>query len=87
MFLGINGIVTFKNANKIIEVVKEIDLQHLLIETESPYLTPVPHRGEANRPEYVRLVAEKIAQIKQVNVEMVINITTQNAIKVFGLRV
>lgn len=87
LFLGINGIVTFKNANKIIEVVKEIDLQHLLIETDSPYLTPVPHRGEANRPEYVRLVAEKIAQIKQVNVETVINITTQNAIKVFDLRV
>lgn len=87
LYLGINGIVTFKNANKILDVVNSIDLNHLLIETDSPYLTPVPFRGSPNRPEYVQLVAKKIAEIKNLNIEEVIKTTTQNAIKVFNLKV
>ena len=87
LYLGINGIVTFKNANKSLDVVRKIDLEHLLIETDSPYLTPVPFRGQPNRPEYVELVAKKIAEIKSISVEQVINVTTKNTIEVFNLKV
>ena len=58
-YLGINGIVTFKNANKILDVVAAVPLKKMLIETDCPYLTPVPHRGKPNRPEYVEYIAEK----------------------------
>lgn len=85
-YLGINGIVTFKNANKILDVVREISLNHLLIETDCPYLTPVPHRGKPNRPEYVELVAEKIAEIKGITKKEVVDITTKNALSLFKIK-
>lgn len=84
-YLGINGIITFKNANKMLDVVKFLPLDKILIETDAPYLTPVPFRGQANRPEYVRYVAEKIAELKEISVEDVINITTQNAKELFNI--
>ena len=87
LYLGINGIVTFKNANKILEVVQQIDLRSLLIETDSPYLTPVPFRGTPNRPEYVKFVAKKIAEIKNIAFDEVVRVTTQNTIKLFNLKV
>lgn len=87
LYLGINGIVTFKNANKILEVVNNIDLKYLLIETDSPYLTPVPYRGSLNRPEYVEFVAKKIAEIKNIQFEEVVEITTKNTINLFKLKV
>ncbi|MBQ3048083.1 MAG: TatD family hydrolase [Clostridia bacterium] len=83
--LGVNGIVTFKNANKIKEVVSQISLDDLLIETDSPYLTPEPFRGKLNEPKYVELVAQKIAEIKNVTIEEVILKTLQNAKKLFNL--
>ncbi len=86
LFIGINGIVTFKNANNILNVVKGIDICHILIETDSPYLTPEPYRGQVNRPEYVEFVAKRIAQIKGSSVEDVINFTANNAINLFGLK-
>ena len=86
-YFGINGIVTFKNANKIIEVVKFLPFDRILIETDSPYLTPVPFRGRPNRPEYVEFVAQKIADIKQTDVSNVIDTTTKNAIKLFNLKI
>lgn len=85
-YLGINGIVTFNNANKILDVVKEIPLENLLIETDCPHLTPVPYRGKPNRPEFVELVANKIAEIKGVTKEEVIKITTQNTLKLFNIK-
>ncbi|MBQ9792443.1 MAG: TatD family hydrolase [Clostridia bacterium] len=85
-YLGINGIVTFKNANKILDVVKEIPLKHLIIETDCPYLTPVPHRGKPNRPEYVEFVAEKIAEIKEITKQEVIDITTKNTLSLFKIK-
>lgn len=85
-YLGVNGIITFKNANKMLDVVKFIPLEKMLIETDCPYLTPVPFRGQVNRPEYVELVAEKIAQLKEISKEEVVNITTQNAIKLFNIK-
>ena len=84
-YLGINGIITFKNANKMLDVVKFLPLDKILIETDAPYLTPVPFRGQTNRPEYVRYVAEKIAELKEISVEDVINITTQNAKELFNI--
>ena len=85
-YLGINGIVTFKNANKILDVVSAVPLEKMLIETDCPYLTPVPHRGKVNRPEYVEYVAEKIAEIKNITKEEVVKITTQNALKLFNIK-
>lgn len=85
-YLGINGIVTFKNANKILDVVKEISINKLLIETDCPYLTPVPHRGKPNRPEYVEYIAEKIAEIKGMTKKEVIDITTKNALTLFNIK-
>lgn len=71
MLIGISGVVTFKNAKKIKEVVEEIDLSHILIETDSPYLTPEPYRGKRNEPKYVILVADEIAKIKNISKEEV----------------
>lgn len=84
-YISINGICTFKNANKILDVIKFVPLDRLLIETDSPYLTPVPYRGQPNRVEYVELVAKKIAEIKNISVEEVLNQTQLNAKKLFNL--
>lgn len=85
-YISINGIATFKNAGKILDVIAYVPLEKLLIETDSPYLTPVPHRGETNRPEYVYYVAEKIAQIKGMPIKDVIKQTEENAKKLFGIK-
>ncbi len=85
VMLGIGGVITFKNAKKLVEVVKEIPLDYLLLETDSPYLSPEPYRGSLNKPENIVLVAKKIAEIKNVSVEKVLEITTKNAISQFDL--
>lgn len=84
-YLAIGGVVTFKNAVKMKEVAKEIPLEKLLLETDCPYLTPEPHRGKENQPAYVKYVAEKIAEIRNISVEEVTKITTQNAEKVYKI--
>jgi len=81
-YLAFGGVLTFKNAKKTREVVKRIPMDRILLETDSPYLTPVPHRGEENSPAYVRFVAEEIARLKEISFEEVDKITTENAIKV-----
>ena len=83
--LGIGGVITFKNAGKIKDVVESYPLSSFVLETDSPYLTPEPYRGKKNKPYYVLLAAEKIAEIKQVTVEQVIKETSQKAIQTFGL--
>tara|TARA_B100001093_G_C26765659_1_gene987770 strand:+ start:267 stop:1034 length:768 start_codon:yes stop_codon:yes gene_type:complete len=82
-YISFSGIVTFKNAANVQAVAEYVPLDRMLIETDAPYLTPVPFRGKPNRPSYVRFVAEKIAELKQCSVEKVMSITTDNAIKVF----
>jgi TatD DNase family protein len=82
--IGINGVVTFKNSS-LGEVLKEVSLEHLLLETDSPYLTPAPHRGKRNESSYVVYVAKKIAEIKQLTIEEVALTTTNNAKTVFNL--
>ena len=85
MYISISGPITFKNARKTVEVVKEVPLDMLLIETDSPYLTPVPHRGERNYPGYVRYVAEKIAQIRGLTFDEVAEITLENGKRFFNI--
>ena len=84
--LGIGGVVTFKNAEKIRNVVKTVGLEHIVLETDSPYLTPEPHRGEENEPYNVTIVAQKIADILETNVANVYDKTTENVFKLFNLK-
>ena len=81
--LGIGGVVTFKNAG-LGPVVAAVGLEHLVLETDAPYLAPVPHRGRRNEPAYLLLVAEKIAALKQVAVATVAEVTAANAARVFA---
>jgi TatD DNase family protein len=81
--LGIGGVVTYKNAGLDI-VLKEIDLKHIVLETDSPYLTPASHRGKRNETSYLKIIAEKIAEIKNCSYEEVANVTTQNAFSLFN---
>ena len=84
-YIALGGVVTFKNAVKAKEVAKEVPLDKLLLETDAPYLTPVPFRGTTNQPAYVKYVAEEIAKIKELSFEEIDKVTTQNAKMVFGL--
>ncbi len=83
-FLGINGIVTFKNSG-LADVIREINLQHILLETDSPYLTPAPHRGKRNESAYTLLVAKKLAEISNCTLEYIDEITTNNAKTLFNI--
>ena len=81
--LGIGGIVTYKKST-LGEVVKELSLEDIVLETDSPYLAPVPRRGKQNEPSYVPYIAGKVAEIKDISVEEVAQITTSNALRLFG---
>ena len=81
--LGIGGIITYKNAKTIKEVVKDIDLSYILLETDSPYLTPSPYRGEYNSPKYIPIIANEIASIKGISNKEVAATTTANAKAIF----
>lgn len=83
MYLGIGGALTFKNARVLPNVVKEIPLEHFVLETDAPYMTPVPFRGKCNRSDYMIFIAEKIAELKCVSVDEVLRVTTENANKIF----
>lgn len=83
--LSFNGAATFKNAKKAPEVIAAVPLEKLMIETDAPYLTPVPHRGERNDSSYVRFVAEKIAEIKGISAEEVEKATWENGKAFFGI--
>lgn len=78
--LGIGGVITYKNTN-LFESIKHIDLKYLVLETDSPYLTPVPFRGKPNHPQYLKLIAQKLADLFEVQVDEIIKITTENALK------
>ena len=85
-YISLAGPVTFKNAPEVREVAKEIPLNRLLIETDSPYLTPHPYRGKRNEPARVKLIAEEIARLKGLSLEELAEITTKNAKEVFKLK-
>lgn len=84
-FVSIAGPVTFKNARKLAEVVRTVPLERLLVETDAPFLTPVPHRGKRNEPAYVRHVAQRIALLKEISLEEAAEATTRNARTFFGI--
>lgn len=84
--IGVGGVVTFKNGRRLQEVVSNIDISNILIETDSPYLTPEPFRGRKNEPKNVYFVAQKIAEIKNKPVDFIIENTGKNAIDLFDLK-
>ncbi|HRH64850.1 MAG TPA: TatD family hydrolase [Bacteroidia bacterium] len=83
-YLGIGGVLTFKNSG-LDKVVENIDLRHLVLETDAPYLAPTPNRGKRNLPEYLLLVAEKLAQLQGKTVDEIAGITTDNSRKIFSV--
>lgn len=82
-YLGIGGVLSFKNSG-LDKVVEKISLEHIVLETDAPYLAPAPFRGKRNIPEYLKIVAQKLADLKSVSLEEVARITTENSIKIFG---
>jgi TatD DNase family protein len=84
-YLSFTGIITFKNAEPLREVVRQVPLERMFVETDSPFLTPVPHRGKRNEPAYVRFVAETVAKIKNLNLEEVARVTTNNVKDLFRI--
>ena len=84
-YFGIGGVLTFKNAKKLVNVLSKIPLEKLIIETDGPYLTPHPHRGERNEPVYTTLVRDKMAELLEKNSDFIEDLTTKNAQKLFHI--
>jgi TatD DNase family protein len=84
-YLSFSGVITFQNATMLRDIVKTVPLDRILVETDSPYLTPVPHRGKRNEPAYVRHVAEKLAEIHGISVETVEQATSENTKRLFKI--
>jgi len=82
-YLGIGGVLTYKKSG-LDEVMKQIDLNHIVLETDAPYLTPVPFRGKRNESSYLKIIAEKLSQVKDISLEEIAAVTTANAEKIFG---
>ena len=85
LFIGLNGIITFDKTGRSEEVVKNLPLERIVLETDAPYLTPIPHRGKRNEPAFTKFVAQKIAEIKEIDVEEVEEQTTKNARELFRI--
>jgi TatD DNase family protein len=84
-YYGIGGVLTFKNARKLVNVYPKIPKERLLIETDAPYLTPHPHRGERNEPLFCTFVAKKMSELSNVSKEQIEDLTTQNSLRLFGI--
>ena len=81
--IGVGGVVTYKNAKNIVNVIKNIDLEYILLETDSPYLTPEPYRGSKNDPSYIPVIAKKISEIKNEDIQIVAKTTIDNSYRLF----
>lgn len=86
-YISIPGSITYKNANRFREIVRNLPLESLLVETDAPFLTPEPFRGKRNEPSYVRYTAQKVAEIKKVSFEKVAEVTMNNALRVYRIKV
>ena len=84
LYLGIGGVVTYKNST-LPDIIKEIPLQHLVLETDAPYLAPIPYRGKRNESAYIPIIAQKIAEIKNITLQEVADVTTKNAENIFEM--
>ncbi|MGK9369277.1 TatD family hydrolase [Melioribacter sp. Ez-97] len=84
-FVSFTGNITFSKANTLRNIVKKIAVENMLLETDSPFMTPAPHRGKRNEPSYIRLIAEKIAELHEITVQDVARTTSYNAFKLFGI--
>jgi len=84
-YISISGIVTFKNSLNLVNTVQNIPLENLLVETDSPYLSPVPFRGKPNEPSYIKYTIKKISEIKKINENVIMENTTRNFINLFNL--
>jgi len=84
-YFGIGGVVTFKNAKKLVDILPKIPKDKIIVETDGPYLTPHPYRGTRNEPKYTKLVVEKISQILNISTEIVEDFTTKNANRLFNI--
>jgi TatD DNase family protein len=83
-YIGVTGPVTYKNAEEKRRIIKQLPIAKLLIETDAPFLTPVPHRGKRNEPAFVAYIADKIAEVHMTTREQVADLTTANAARLFG---
>ncbi|MBQ2672150.1 MAG: TatD family hydrolase [Clostridia bacterium] len=86
MYIGIGGVVTFKNAKNIVDVAENIPLEHIVLETDAPYMAPAPFRGKRCDSSYIKYTAEKISGIKNIDLKEVFQITKQNAKNLFGVK-
>jgi len=84
-YLGFTGVITFKNARKALEVLEMCPTDRILIETDCPYMAPVPHRGERNDSRFLKLMAEKVAAVKGLSPEEAAALTTENGKRLFGI--
>ena len=84
-YISVGGVSTFTNAKRLQEVIKEIPLENIILETDCPYLAPTPFRGQRNDPSFIPIIAENLAQLKGISVEDVANITTANARRLFNI--
>ena len=85
-YISVSGIITFKNSSELDDTISSIPIENLLVETDSPYLAPIPYRGKSNEPSYIVHTVEKLSQIKKVSKEYVISKTTNNFKKLFKLK-
>ena len=85
MYIGLNGVATFKNARKSLEVVKVIPVDRLVLETDCPYLAPEPHRGERNDSSYIPFIAERIGEVLGESAQTILDITNENAYRLYEL--
>jgi TatD DNase family protein len=84
-YIGFTGVVTFKNARKIVEVAKEVPLDRVLVETDCPYMAPVPFRGKRNKSDYIPYIIEKLAEIKGISQEEIASTTIENTKRLFNI--
>lgn len=86
-FLGIGGISTFKNSRKVVEVIKNIPIEYILLETDCPYLTPEPYRGKRNEPAYIPLILERICSLKSLNYKDAEEVMTSSILRLFDKKI
>ena len=85
-YFSFSGVITFKNAKKYPEIIRALPIDRLLVETDCPYMSPEPHRGERNKPAFVRFVAQKLAEILDMPYDEVVRITGENAARIYGIK-